>query len=569
MHYNIIRVALVMIFTLLCSSPSMALMSGYAVAPFTVKGPEGFAYLQKAVPSMLTSRLYWKGHFEPVPDTASLSPITSSKDAQSVAARANADYVVWGTIKINGNDAHVTANVTGSKGKEWRKEAKTTVSNLIVTLQNLSDSINSELFGRATVAPAAIAQQQDATGARSLNPNMIQNQQAQSSATYLNPQIRYQGADGSKMRSQHLPFKSVGMEIGDFDGDGKNEVAILTSNRVYVYRWTDKLNLLEEYKLPRTQLALSIRSMDLDRDKVPEIIISSVGVDTTITSAGQSMASLGTEPDKPYGHILSFKGGKMKEFCKPVRYYISVAYLPPDFRPVLVGQRGDLNRGFDASSGVHEMERDGKSFSLGHKITLPKDTNLMSFVFLPENSYSSSQTVVNLNHNERLQVFYEKDFKDALYTSGEPYSGSPAVLECPASMPGLGKDYSVNPNMVYIPMRMLVTDLDRNRHPEVLVNKPISVAAQFFNNYREYPEGEIQALSWDGVGLNLLWKTRRIKGTVIDFGINDVNNNGVKDLTVCLNTYAGALGIAKSRTVLVAYPLDLENADPNTPPVME
>ena len=102
-----------------------------------------------------------------------------------------------------------------------------------------------------------------------------------------------------------------------------------------------------------------------------------------------------------------------------------------------------------------------------------------------------------------------------------------------------------------------------------MLNHPISVAAQFFSSYRDYPEGEIQALTWDGVGLSMLWKTRRIKGTVVDFSLCDVNNDGVLDLVVCLNTHTGVLGVNSRKTTLVAYPLDLDQADPNTPPVIE
>lgn len=63
------------------------------------------------------------------------------------------------------------------------------------------------------------------------------------------------------------------------------------------------------------------------------------------------------------------------------------------------------------------------------------------------------------------------------------------------------------------------------------------MSAQFFENYRFFPEGEIESLYWDGVGLGLQWKTRRIKGSVVDFALADPNNDGTKDLVVCLNTH--------------------------------
>ena len=103
---------------------------------------------------------------------------------------------------------------------------------------------------------------------------------------------------------------------------------------------------------------------------------------------------------------------------------------------------------------------------------------------------------------------------------------------------------------------MITADLEGDGKHELIVNHPVSVAAQFFERYRYFPQGEIHSLVWDGVGLSLLWKTRRIKGSVADLGIADINNDGVKDLYVLINTHPGMVGVKFRRSLLVAYPLD-------------
>jgi hypothetical protein len=72
-------------------------------------------------------------------------------------------------------------------------------------------------------------------------------------------------------------------------------------------------------------------------------------------------------------------------------------------------------------------------------------------------------------------------------------------------------------------------------------------------------------LYWDGIGLNLAWKTRRIKGSVVGFSLADFTNTGGTDLVVCVNTHPGVLGVSARKTVVLAYPLDLSKTDPNTP----
>jgi hypothetical protein len=57
--------------------------------------------------------------------------------------------------------------------------------------------------------------------------------------------------------------------------------------------------------------------------------------------------------------------------------------------------------------------------------------------------------------------------------------------------------------------------------------------------------------------MNLAWKTRRIKGTVTDYDVVDLNNDGKKQLAVLVNTYPGNLGVKARKTIVVTYELDM------------
>jgi hypothetical protein len=107
---------------------------------------------------------------------------------------------------------------------------------------------------------------------------------------------------------------------------------------------------------------------------------------------------------------------------------------------------------------------------------------------------------------------------------------------------------------------LLPTNLDNTGNYELIVARPISIAADFFSNFRNFSQGEIHSLEWDGIGLNIVWKTRRIKGTIVDYAIADYDNNGNNDLVVCVQTYPGATGLKAKRTIVVAYPLDQQPA---------
>ncbi len=522
----------------------------YAVLPFAVNGPAGFSYLEKAIPSMLASRLFRQGQFRPVAEDAAMRAGTPDSPAAAAATlkALDADHLVWGTVSIVGDTASVDARALSRDGKEWRRSTSGRITDLIQDLQGTADAINGEVFGLAVAGASAGGPR---SAARPLNPDLVQNESVQRDV-YLNPQIRYQGGDGSRLRTQHLPFAAVSMAVADVTGDGKNDVVLLSDDKVYVYAWgKQRLEPLGEYALPRSHTALQVRTIDLNKDRTHEIVVATYDASHT----------------EPYSYVLSFKGKTFKPMAERVRAYLSVARLRPDFMPVLVGQKGDSQRIF-SREGVREMLPQGDTFVFGRKVELAEGANVFNFVWLPGDGAQEADKLVVLNAEEHLKVYGPKG-NDSIYTSDETFSGTSAGIAEQTGMPGLGKGGDVIPRIYYVPMRMIAADLDDNRTWELLVNKPISVAAQFFDRYRSFPEGEIQSLFWDGVGLSLLWKTRRIKGTVADFDLADVNNDGVPDLTVALNTHRGALGLKNRKTVVVAYPLDLGLTDPNTAPVIE
>ncbi len=168
--------------------------------------------------------------------------------------------------------------------------------------------------------------------------------------------------------------------------------------------------------------------------------------------------------------------------------------------------------------------------------------------------------MVLAEEGDHLGVYTPKGERTAL--TEEEYAGSGLGLEHDPMMPP--RDRPPNDYLwlyYYVPLPLLVANLDTDPFYELLVSRNISVAAQFFENYRAFSQGEIHALYWDGVGLSLKWKTRRIKGTISGYTLADVDNDGRQELVVCMNTWPGAIGVVNRKTVVMAYTLDSEGAD--------
>ncbi len=513
---------------------SRAEVKTFAVTPFTIHGPEKYQYLGPGIQSMLYSRLTWPGHLQPVDkataDKAAPKAPGSDADASKALSAAGADYLVYGSLTVSGEEASLDLSVMGTDGKKWPKTLQTKLKDLIPSMEGVAKSVNAEIFKRPD---AASGKPQETIN--QLNPGFVVNQTSDSQKVYLNPNFRYAGPDDTPgtWRSQALPFQSFAVDVGDIDADGKNEVVILGKNTVEAYRLEDRqLKLLGKYEAFPNLRLLNLKVFDYNGDGSAEIIVS---------------AYMNKEPRS---FILSFNQGRMAPVVENVKLFLSVAKIPPDYSRSVIGGKHDKRALFDDS--VYNIIFSGGQPTLGSRLNLPKKANPFNFVYMPEeNSYK----IVLVDENDRLTVFTPTG--ERIAQTEETFCGSGLGLEYDPLMPPMYKpDQNYLWAYYYIPLPIIAANFDGDARYELVVSKNISLAAQFFENFRAFSQGEIHAMYWDGVGLNLKWKTRRIKGTISGYQVADIDNDGQDELVVCLNTYPGSLGFLQRRTIVMAYELD-------------
>lgn len=534
---------------MLMLSMSVAFAEGaktFGIVPFTVNGPKTFTYLERAIPQMLSSRLFWKDNFIPVDAVAleGISAPANGAEAQKALAASGADYLVYGSVNIIGDQSSLDVRVADKNGKVWPRSASSSLNDMIPTLQNIAGAINTEVFARPDARAQAVADAKERVN--QMNPAITVNQTSANQEVYLNPQFRYAGATDSesRLRSNALRFAAHGMVVADVTGDKKNEVVLLDKHTVRVYNFEkNTLVPVTEAKPSRRYDLLTIRAYDIDRDGVKELIVSGMDNDQAALT-----------------FFYTMKNGKLVQFAPNLKMLVNVVPLPPTYLPTMIGQK-TRKGGAVLMPNVEELAYSNGKVVASRRVAVPKKANLYNFAWVPDET-EGDKVVVLLPDSEKVAVFNSKF--DRMVASDVSYSGSTVSIENDDTMPGLGKDKLLIPSKYYIPMPFVVEDLDHNGKYEVLVNKPISVAAQFFDRYRFFPQGEIHSLQWDGVGLGLQWKTRRIKGGVMAYQIADLNNDGIKDLVVGINTHPGATGFEARKTMVLGYPLDLGKVDSAT-----
>lgn len=537
--------------TLILAAPAIAGAKKFAVLPFEYNGPAKYQYLSKAFQASLTNDLEWLGHVEPsMQDTESAAAPKGKADALNELRSMNVDYLVYGSIAVISNDAHIKLEAISADGKSWQQKGEMGMDAITGWLDKQSQNIQGDVFNRPGYGTLATQKQEEAQTVNQAtaptSSNFIPAEAGTFTSSALNPQFRYEGGTGQdgRWRSQTLRFSSYGIQVADGDADGQNEVFLLHKDAISAYRYKDgKLQHLTTFEMASNLVNMRMEFADLNRDGLPEIIIGAYRY--------EGQPKIRAPRGEPRSSILTFSGGKFRYVVEHYNKFLGILRLPPTYMPILVAQKKGQRHLFDPV--IREAFVKGDSIELGQRIKVPPFGNIYNMTYLPKD-LGYQILVINNKHNI---VTYSQTY-ERLNETDQTFNSSGIAIYAADKMLGMGGGATEDRRITYnIPFRMLTAPLTSNTRYELLVNKDLSASAQVFESYHYYTQGEIHSLVWDGVGLNLAWKTRRIKGQVGDIALADINNDGNKQLVVLVNTFAG-IGYGNRKTVVIAYDLNMQ-----------
>ena len=215
-------------------------------------------------------------------------------------------------------------------------------------------------------------------------------------------------------------------------------------------------------------------------------------------------------------------------------------------------RKGEMQAIF--SGNVYELKWVSGNYISTNKEILPKGVNIYGFNY-GDVLNSGQEMILGFNDSEYLRLFNANGNEE--WTSSDPYGGSSAYLEAPAEIEAAKKsknDPDQRPqNRLYLPQRILVTDLDNDKKKEVLVVKNIDTTGGVFSRVRIFKSGYFECLSWDNVGLSPKWKTRKFSGYISDYTLGDIDNDGKDELVFLLVTQTGGSTLGDDRSFVVSW----------------
>ena len=468
-----------------------------AILPFMIHSQENLDYLREGIYDILASRITVQERIVVMERSIVERALYEEKPtrldeaaATKIGMKIGADYIVLGSITKVGDYISLDARLISLTEEKPPLSAFTQhkgIDDVMVKIGDFAQDIGYKILGRRT------------TVGRPGEPGQRRAIE------------RFDRASIDFKKSETFGFEIKGLDIGDVDGDGKNEVVVMDNHNLYIFKYDgEKLSFFQKIEQGNEHNFLTLDVADLNHNGHAEIIVTSV-VEDDLRS-----------------FILEYEEGKFRKITEKAGWFFRVLDHPKEGSILLGQQRGSDGLPTDP---IYRMVWKKKSFEKGPKMNFPKETMIFGLTMADIRGKGKPE-IIALDKFDRLNIFSEDGKRQ--WKSGDRFGGTNNYYDTKRKVAPGFRPADPLPSRVFIQGRVLIRDLNGDGTPQIIVNKNEFSSGKISERLRVYEKGEIHGLIWEEDGLTANWKTREIKGYIADYQIRDVENNGNEELVVAV-----------------------------------
>jgi TolB-like protein len=580
-----------LIVVLLFSTSTAAQVKKVAVLPFQMNSPEKLDYLRDGVWDMLMSRIEVTNKIEVIGKPSVIDALERVKkkqlaepDVLTLGQDLKVDYVVWGSITKIGENVSLDGkllDVTAKKSAVSVFEQSRGLNEVIPKINDFAKKIDQHILGDVpasfAAAPAApvnvlpVGPAAAAGGAAAASSGVKGVPQSEAEVisgmrkgrgtftAAINPDFIHSGRPDDRRGFWMSPKYGTefrGMDIGDVNKDGLNEVVIIDVYNVMIYQKKgNEFILLNKIAGKKNDIYLAVDIADINGNGIPEIFVTNYVYDHLES------------------FVLEYRDGKYERIASDLRWFLRV--INTGENPVLMGQELSLDTSGQATGSfitdsrmafqnpIHEVVWSNGKYREGQRMKIPQGLPVYGLT-LDTVEPGKPERVICLDDFDYLRV-YEKTEKlliklnvfggapEFLYKSDDHYGGSNTYFEIPKA--GSGSSFYTAQDLIpyYVNLRIIAYDTNKDGKKELILVKNISATGDVMSRMKLFTSSEVYNLEWDGIGFLENWKTRKINGYVADYQVKDIDNDGQDEIVMALVLSVGAT--IKSNSVVVSYKL--------------
>ncbi len=515
------------------------------ILPFTIHAEKDLSFLKDGISDMLSTRLARDemsvlSREETLKASGQISGAVTEKLAVSLAEQFSTDYVAYGSVTVLGDTISTDAKFYDLKQKKniviFHQTGKNT-GDVISHINLFAAQINTVLFPPETPTPAVAAAKpasEKSEDESRRNPEALWNERGMGVNKATQPTkppsaesavIPAPGNAEEMWKSPIFKNEIRSMSVGDVDGDGKNEIVFVSDKNVFIYRYTNGVFAkVREINGAVGDTILGVDVADINGNGKAEIFVTVLNQNNDILSS----------------YVLESDGTRFNRIAERQKWYYKVIDVPGKGK-MLMGQKRGMKDIF--MTGIYQLRWDGREYVSFREQGMPSEVNVFGFAY-GDVANTGREMTMAFTRNELLRLL-DKDGKEE-WRSVEPYGGSAVYLEYSGDFSGrIGN--TKEKNHYYLPQRILIRDIDKDKKTEVLVAKNTDTTNRVFSRFRMFKSGYIACLTWDNVSMSEKWKTKEISGHITDYVLADINNDGKDELVFSVVARVGsAFGDAKS-----------------------